>query len=201
MRYIFNTVCVTYSIVFINSRCNKITQHEKLKKQQCFKQYELPISAVFFIFGTTGNIIIIMLTTCNKTMRTVPNMYFLKLAISDIFYLTVLFSEHCKNANQDMTIIGDSLCAFYTFCYQMSIGLTANSIAVLNIKRYSLTVNPLKVRTSSQKNGVQMVLGFAECEFWLHYSLFLQTTHTLFVLLLYGVGFQTIINVSLYFNS
>jgi hypothetical protein len=36
MRYIFNRVCATYSIVFINSNV-KITQHKNLKEQPCFK--------------------------------------------------------------------------------------------------------------------------------------------------------------------
>jgi hypothetical protein len=30
-------MCVTYSIRFIKIRCNKITQYENLKKQECFK--------------------------------------------------------------------------------------------------------------------------------------------------------------------
>jgi hypothetical protein len=55
------------------------------------KQYELPISAISFLFGLTGNIIIIVIITCNKYMRTVPNMYILNLAISDIIYVTVLW--------------------------------------------------------------------------------------------------------------
>jgi len=37
MRYIFNKMCVTYRIMFINSRCNKTTQHENVKQQPCFK--------------------------------------------------------------------------------------------------------------------------------------------------------------------
>jgi hypothetical protein len=56
------------------------------------QQYELPVSAVFFIFGTTGNVILIIIIISNKDMRTVPNMYILNLAISDIIYLTAIFS-------------------------------------------------------------------------------------------------------------
>ena len=99
------------------------------------KQYELPVTAVFFIFGTTGNIIIIMIITCNKDMRTHPNMYFLNLAISDIIYLTVLFSEACVSRIHDLGISSDIPCAYFEFCYQMSVGLTANSKAVLSFQR------------------------------------------------------------------
>ena len=45
-----------------------------------FKQYEVPVYAVPFIFGTTCNVILLIINTCNKNMS-------LNLAISDIIYL------------------------------------------------------------------------------------------------------------------
>jgi len=57
--------------------------------------------AVPFIFGTTGNVILLITIICYKDMRTVPNMYILNLAISDTIYLTVLFSEACANRISD----------------------------------------------------------------------------------------------------
>jgi hypothetical protein len=147
------------------------TKVEEVNKFVSFlEQYELPVSAVFFIFGTTGNIIIIMIITCNKDMRTVPNMYILNLAISDIIYLTVLFSEACANRIRDKSIIGDVLCAFFTFCYQMSVGLTANSIAVLSFQRYKVTVNPLDVLVSSQPTW--RTTGATICGVWIVAALF-----------------------------
>jgi hypothetical protein len=57
------------------------------------KRYQLPIYAVPFILGTTCNVILIIIIICNKDMQTVPNMYILNLATSDIIYLTILFSH------------------------------------------------------------------------------------------------------------
>jgi hypothetical protein len=42
------------------------------------------------------------------------------------------------------------MCVFLPFCYRFSVGLTIYSIAVLSIQRYTVTVNPLYVRVSSQ---------------------------------------------------
>jgi hypothetical protein len=56
-----------------------------------FYQYKLLVPSVLVIFGTTSNAILIIIITCNKDMRTVPNMYILSLAVSDMIYLTVLF--------------------------------------------------------------------------------------------------------------
>jgi len=113
-------------------------------------QYELPVSAVFFIFGTTGNIIIIIIIICNKDMRTVPNMYILNLAISDIIYLTVLLSENCEYKIHYARVSSYNSCAYYSFFRRVSVGLAAYSIVVLSIQRYRVTVYPLHFRDFSK---------------------------------------------------
>jgi hypothetical protein len=76
--------------------------------------YKLPISAVLFIFGATGNVIIIIIIACNKDMRTVPNMYILNLAISDIMYLSVLL---CSAVILHATSLRlEIFCLFFPFC-------------------------------------------------------------------------------------
>jgi hypothetical protein len=70
--------------------------YEKKSNVEVFKQYQLTVYAVVFIFGTTGNFILLLIMICNKEMRTVHNMYILKLAISDIIFLTVFLSEVLK---------------------------------------------------------------------------------------------------------
>jgi hypothetical protein len=44
------------------------------------------------------------------------------------------------------------LCTLYSFCYRMSVGLSAYSVAVISIHRYRVKVNPLHVRVSSKPN-------------------------------------------------
>ena len=113
------------------------------------RQYGLPLYAVLFIFGTTGNVLLIIVITCNKNMRTVPNMYIFNLAISDLIYLVVLFSEVCANSSQDSWLHGDIVCVFFPFCYRMSVSLSAYSVALLSFQRYRVTVYPFDVRVSS----------------------------------------------------
>ena len=43
-----------------------------------------------------------------------------------------------------------NLCTLNSFCYRMSVGLSAYSVAVLSIQRYRVTVKPLHVRVSSK---------------------------------------------------
>jgi hypothetical protein len=82
-------------------------------------------------------------------MRTVPNMYIINLATSDIIYLTVLFTEACANRISDKWLQDDLICTFLPFCRRLSVGLSVYSVAVLSVQGYSVTVNHLQVRLSS----------------------------------------------------
>jgi len=115
-----------------------------------FKHYDIPIYAVPFLIGTTGNLILLFIIICNKDMRTLPNMYILYLAISNIIYLTVLFSEACVNRKAVTWPNGDFPCTIIPFCRRLSVGLSAYFVAVLSIQRYRVTVNSFHVRVSSQ---------------------------------------------------
>jgi hypothetical protein len=132
------------------------------------QQYKLPISAIFFIFGTIGNVILIIIIVCNKNMRTVPNMYILNLAISDIIYLTLLLANAWPNSVTWLR--GDIMCPLLIFCMRMSVGLTAYSVAMLSIQRYRVTVYPLYVRVSSQPT--RRATGATICGVWIVAALF-----------------------------
>jgi hypothetical protein len=124
------------------------------------QNYSLPISAVLFIFGTTGNVILIVIITWNNDMRTVPNMYILNLAISDIIYLMVVILP------QTIESLHDGIwCVYMIFCFRMSIILTAFSIAVLSLQRYRVTVYPLQVSISSQPTWRST--GATICGLWI----------------------------------
>jgi hypothetical protein len=129
------------------------------------QQYELPISAVFFIFGLTGNIIIIMIITCNKDMRTVSNMYIINLAISDIIYLTAVFSETLAYKIQVLWLSSYDPCTYISFFRRLSVGLPAYSIAVLSVQRYRVTVNPLHICVSSKPTW--RATGAKICGVWI----------------------------------
>jgi hypothetical protein len=127
-----------------------------------------PVYAVSFIFGTTGNVILIIIITCNKDMRTVPNMYILNLAISDLTYLTVHFFEVFANKIFDTRLDGEF--RFFPFCHRLSVGLTAFSVAVLSVYRYKVTVNPFLVRVPSKTTWRSTVTTL--CGVWILAVLF-----------------------------
>jgi len=126
-------------------------------------RYELPVYTVSFIFGTTGNVIVLIIIICNKDMRTVPNMYIINLAVSDIIYLTELLAEAYANLISDAWQRNDNImCTFLPFCHRVSVCLSAYFVALLSIQRYRVIVNAFHVRVSSKpswRGTVATIIG------------------------------------------
>jgi cytochrome b561 len=101
-------------------------------------------------------------------MRTIPDMYILNLAISDIIYLTIFFFMNLQNSV--MLLDRDIACTYFSFGYHMSVGLTTCSIAVLSFQRYRVTVNSLHVLVSSQPTWRST--GSKICGMWIVAALF-----------------------------
>ena len=158
----------SYSYTPIEDRDMDTEEQEFINKW--FKNFGLPVSVVPFIFGTTGNVILIIIITCNKDMRTVPNMYILNLATSDIIYLTVLFSVACASRIDGTWLRGETACAFLPFCYRMSVGLSAYSVAMLSIQRHRVIVNPIHVLVASKPTW--RGTGVTICVVWIVAALF-----------------------------
>jgi hypothetical protein len=124
--------------------------------------YPISVSIFLFIFGTFGNVIVIIMITCNKDMRNVSNMYVLNLAISDMIYLTALFLRALEMRTILTWLSGEIGCALFAFLYRMSVGLTAYSVAVLSVQRYRVTVDPLQFCVSSTWRGTGAII----CGVW-----------------------------------
>jgi len=122
------------------------------------------------IFGTIGNIVLLMIIICNKDMRTVPNMYILNLIISDLIFLTLQFAYITSITLGSGKMQSGFWCTFFIFCCQMSFGLSAYSVAVLSFRRYRVIVKPLHSRTSSQPKWRVTVSTI--CGVWIVASLF-----------------------------
>jgi len=126
------------------------TKTNKEYKSDFLEQYEVTIYAVPFIIGTAGNLILLIIIICNKDMRTVPNMYILNLAVSDVIFVTVLFFEAYENKISESWLYNDFTCRFLPFFRRVSVCLPAYSVAVLSIQQYTVTVNQFYVHDSSK---------------------------------------------------
>jgi hypothetical protein len=148
-----NGECLEGNIQFYRNYSNPTFKYPESKDEfntDFLKQYEVPFYAVPFLIGTTGNVILLIIIIFNKDMRTVPNMYILNLAISDIIYLTVLFFEAYAYQISGLWLRDDFICNFLPFCRRVSVCLSAYSVALLSFKRYTVIVNPFHFHVSSK---------------------------------------------------
>jgi hypothetical protein len=134
-------------------------------RSNIFNYVQAPANAVPFIFGTTGNAILLNIIICNKDMRTVTNMYIPNLAISDMIYLIVHFAESCAKTISETWLHNDFASKFFPFCRRLSVGLSAYSLAVFSIQRYRAKVNPFHVHVSSQRTW--RVTVATSCAVWI----------------------------------
>jgi hypothetical protein len=136
------------------------------------EQIRVPVYVVPFVFGIISNIVILIIIICNKNMRSETNMYILNLAISDLIMLTFLFAlaldewQSVKLSYLHRRIMA----AFFIFFHRLSIGLSACSVALLNIHRYRLSVSPSQVRVSSQTSSRAAVANLIKV--WIVATLF-----------------------------
>jgi hypothetical protein len=134
------------------------------------KYVQEPAYTVLFIFGTTANVILLIIIIFNKDMRTVPNMYILNLATSDMISLLANASVCYELHDTLFWHYGTFMCTFLPFCRRLSVGLSAYSVAVLSIQRYRVTVNPFHVRVSSLSTWRVTVVTI--CGVWILAALF-----------------------------
>jgi len=152
-----------------NSRYN-YTENNDEYNSDSLMHYQVPVYAVPFIFGTTSNVILLIIIICKKDMLTVPNMYIINLAIIDIIFVTVLFFEACANRISDTLLPDEFMCTFFRFCRRLSVCLSAYSVALLSIQRYRVTVTPFHVRVSSKQTWLETVATI--CGVWIVAALF-----------------------------
>jgi hypothetical protein len=158
------------NVVYEHKRYNRVEdENEHLYKiiLKFFENFKFSISSVLFIFGTSGNVIILIIIISNKHIRTVPYMYIINLAISSLIPLTLTFSTLCAYRINDTLLLPWNLIEFVECCCQMTVGL---SLAMLSYQRYRVTMNHVHVRVSSQPTWRIAVVKLGEV--WIVAALF-----------------------------
>jgi hypothetical protein len=155
--------------------------HERHQSEDFMLYIDPKVQAVLFTFGTTGNIIVLVIIVCNKDMWTVPNMYIINLVISDLIvlvvnvpvyqaykdYFTLSFPEHSVE------------CMFIKFLYRFSVGLSTYLVALLSYQRYKVTVTPLQVHVHSPVTW--RITAATICGVWIVAAIFaLPSTFTVY---------------------
>ncbi|XP_057708000.1 cholecystokinin receptor [Corythoichthys intestinalis] len=115
-------------------------------------------SLIFFL-SVFGNLLIIVVLTVNKRMRTVTNSFLLSLAVSDLM-MTVFCMPFTliPNILKDF-IFGAAMCKTVSYLMGLSVSISTFSLVAIAIERYSAICNPLKSRVWQTRSHAYRVIA------------------------------------------
>ncbi|XP_021957121.1 neuropeptide CCHamide-1 receptor isoform X2 [Folsomia candida] len=107
--------------------------------------YIVPILfAIIFVIGVMGNGTLIGIFVKHRTMRNVPNMYIVSLAVGDLFVILFCVPFTSTVYTVESWPYGEFVCKFSEFIKDLSIGVSVFTLTALSADRYFAIVDPMR---------------------------------------------------------
>ena len=104
------------------------------------------IYAIIFIFGVTGNSLVVYVVCRKKSMQSVTNLFIMNLALSDILMCSLAVPFTPISFFQDYWILGKFLCHLVPFSMSISVYVSTLTSLAIAVDRYFVIVHPFKPR-------------------------------------------------------
>ncbi|XP_030283160.1 cholecystokinin receptor [Sparus aurata] len=115
-------------------------------------------SLIFFL-SVIGNLLIIVVLTVNKRMRTVTNTFLLSLALSDLMMAVFCMPFTLIPSILKDFIFGAAMCKIVSYLMGISVSISTFSLVAIAIERYSAICNPLKSRVWQTRSHAYRVIA------------------------------------------
>ncbi|XP_062257850.1 cholecystokinin receptor [Platichthys flesus] len=115
-------------------------------------------SLIFFL-SVFGNLLIIVVLTLNKRMRTVTNTFLLSLAVSDLMMAVFCMPFTLIPSILKDFIFGAAMCKIVSYFMGLSVSISTFSLVAIAIERYSAICNPLKSRVWQTRSHAYRVIA------------------------------------------
>ncbi|XP_031725430.1 cholecystokinin receptor [Anarrhichthys ocellatus] len=115
-------------------------------------------SLIFFL-SVFGNLLIIVVLTVNKRMRTVTNTFLLSLAVSDLMMVVFCMPFNLIPSILKDFIFGAAMCKIVSYLMGISVSISTFSLVAIAIERYSAICNPLKSRVWQTRSHAYRVIA------------------------------------------
>ncbi|KAM3607707.1 uncharacterized protein V6R79_012317 [Siganus canaliculatus] len=115
-------------------------------------------SLIFFL-SVIGNLLIIVVLTVNKRMRTVTNTFLLSLAVSDLMMAVFCMPFTLIPSILKDFIFGAAMCKIVSYLMGISVSISTFSLVAIAIERYSAICNPLKSRVWQTRSHAYKVIA------------------------------------------
>uniref|UniRef100_A0A3Q3M5J5 Gastrin/cholecystokinin type B receptor n=2 Tax=Mastacembelus armatus TaxID=205130 RepID=A0A3Q3M5J5_9TELE len=115
-------------------------------------------SLIFFL-SVFGNLLIIVVLTVNKRMRTVTNTFLLSLAVSDLMMAVFCMPFTLIPSILKDFVFGAAMCKIVSYLMGVSVSISTFSLVAIAIERYSAICNPLKSRVWQTRSHAYRVIA------------------------------------------
>ncbi|XP_056899613.1 cholecystokinin receptor isoform X1 [Takifugu flavidus] len=115
--------------------------------------------ALIFLVSVIGNLLIIVVLTVNKRMRTVTNTFLLSLAVSDLMMAVFCMPFTLIPSILKNFIFGAAMCKIVSYFMGISVSISTFSLVAIAIERYSAICNPLKSRVWQTRSHAYRVIA------------------------------------------
>lgn len=107
--------------------------------------------AILSVFGVLGNIILISVIVLNRSLRTLPNVLIVNLAIGDLLYIICVGPAWIEHELNPIFALSEPACKFKHYITLVSQGSCVFSLTMLSFERYSVIVRGMQTRQSRKK--------------------------------------------------
>ncbi|XP_034417644.1 cholecystokinin receptor [Cyclopterus lumpus] len=115
--------------------------------------------SLIFCLSVFGNLLIIVVLTVNKRMRTVTNTFLLSLAVSDLMMAIFCMPFTLIPSILKDFIFGAAMCKIVSYFMGLSVSISTFSLVAIAIERYSAICNPLKSRAWQTRSHAYRVIA------------------------------------------
>lgn len=166
-----NTFCLNISV----NHSLPVIYYNPVHYSPMFVLVAVILSAVIFVFGILGNILVVVVIARTRSMHTTTNCYLLSLAVADSL---VLLSATLPAIPEpffrvDEWPYGRAMCSLLIFLQYLGVDSSSLSITAFTIERYIAICHPMRAQTMCTVSRAKRIIGvlwvftFLYCSPWL----------------------------------
>ncbi|XP_045909993.1 cholecystokinin receptor [Micropterus dolomieu] len=132
---------------------------QRVKERDGDHTLRILLYSLIFFLSVFGNLLIIVVLTVNKRMRTVTNTFLLSLAVSDLMMAVFCMPFTLIPSILKDFIFGAAMCKIVSYLMGISVSISTFSLVAIAIERYSAICNPLKSRVWQTRSHAYRVIA------------------------------------------
>ena len=132
-------------------------------RSQAQTAVEVTIAVLLFIFAVSGNVIVCFAVYKNRNLRTIPNAFFVNLAVSDLLLALSQLPMLITTIIRGKWSFGESLCHFYAFLDIAFFAISLFTLTMISVNRYFKIVKPNRYRNVFFKKSVIFLVVLIWC--------------------------------------